>query len=94
MQILQDLLVRKKNQEEIRRELQQRQVLHENKDIFLEAFDMENLDENSPIIAQLVHIVEKINKDDVDENKKLMEWSSRNVEKKFIEKVSTKIAIG
>ena len=39
---------------------QQRKVLQEIKDIFVEAINVEKIDENAPIISQLVHIVEKI----------------------------------
>ena len=45
----------------MRRELQQGEVLQEITDIFVEAFNVENLDENALLIAQLVLIIEKIN---------------------------------
>ena len=52
--ILQDILVRKKRQEEMRREKQQRKLLHIIKDIFIDAFDIYHIDEQAPIISQLV----------------------------------------
>ena len=72
MEIWQDFLARKTKHEEMRRELQQKKVLQKIKDIFLEAFDVKNLDENALGTTQLVHIVEKIHNDDIDANDKLV----------------------
>ena len=42
---------------------------------------------------KLVHVVEKINNDDIDANEKLLHYFEKKFENKVLEKVSTKIAI-
>lgn len=55
---LQEILVKKKRQEELRREHQQKQVLHDVKDIFVEALDIKKIDGKAPIISHLLNIFE------------------------------------
>lgn len=93
LQILQDPLKRKKKQEELRREHHQRQVLHEIKDVFVDAFDIHDVNEKNPIIDQLIHFIEKVNNDDIEANEKLLKWSEKKFEHKLLEKVSIEIAI-
>ena len=54
----------------------------------MEAFDITNLNVNKPIGEQLVHIVDKINTEDIETNTKLMKW----FEKKFFTKVRAKFS--
>ena len=56
--------------------------MHEIKDIFVDAFEIRNVNEKIPIINQLVHIVENFNNDDIEANKKLMKWSEEKFEHK------------
>ena len=56
---LQYFLARKTNQEELRREHQQRQVLHDINDIFVGAYDIKDIDENAHVIAQFIYIFER-----------------------------------
>ena len=93
MKTLQDLLARKKRKEELKREQKQKHVLHEIKDIFLENFDVENLNEKAPIVPQLVQIIEKINGPNVDANENLMQWLETKFEKGVMEKLATQIYI-
>jgi hypothetical protein len=55
---MQDALTRRKRQEILRNEYKQRQALVDIKDIFLDAFTIQILDETKPIMEQLAHIVE------------------------------------
>ena len=87
---LQETLAKKKKQEELRREYQQKKVLHDVKDIFVEAFDVQNFDGQAPIISQLVN-VEQINVGDIETNEKLIDWSAKKFENKVVENVSTTI---
>ena len=54
----------------------------------MDAFSLQPLDTNMPILEQLSHIVDQINDEDLDTNAKLLEWS----EKKFLSKVNQNIA--
>lgn len=67
--------------------------MHEKKDIFVDAFEIKNINEQTPIIDQLVHNFEKDNNDDLEANGKLMRWSEKKFETKVFERVSTEIAI-
>lgn len=60
--------------------------------MFVDSFDVQNIDGKSLIRSQLVQIVEQINIGSIEENKKLMAWSAKNFQNKFIEKISTTIA--
>ena len=75
MGILQDSLAKKKHQELHRRELRQKKALQDIKDIFIDAFGLPALEEDKPIMEQLVNIVEQINDANLDSNVKLLEWS-------------------
>ncbi len=66
-------------------------MLHEIKEIFVVAFDIKNLNEKAPIISQQLQIMEKVNDIDIESNEKLIQWTSRRLEEKVIEKISTKI---
>ena len=63
------------------------------KDIFVDVFEIHNLNKKAPILEQLVHIVDKVNHEDIETNEKLMKWSEKKFEHKVLEKVSTKIVI-
>ena len=70
---MQHALHRKTKQEQKRQELRQQEVLHDIKDIFVEAFDIVDVNVDQTIGEQLmVHIFEKINTEDMETNKKLM----------------------
>lgn len=90
--LLQEILAKKKKQEELRREHQQRQILHDVKDIFVGAFDIQNFYGKAPIISQLVNIVDQINVEDIESNEKFMDWSTNKFENKVVDRFSTKIA--
>ena len=70
MQILQEALKRKTSQEQLRKEHKEMQVLYDVEDIFVETFDIVDINEDKPILEQLVHIVEKVNTDDIEANTK------------------------
>lgn len=74
MQIFQEALKRKKRKEQLKKEHKQRQVLYDIRDIFLDAFDITDVNEDKSIVKQLVHIVDKVNIEDIEANTKLMEW--------------------
>ena len=59
--------------------------MHDVKDIFVEAFDVQNFDGQAPIISQLVNV------GDIETNEKLIDWSAKKFENKVVEKVSTTI---
>ena len=44
-------------------------VLYDIKDIFVEAFDIIDVNDNQTIVEQLVHIVDKVNIEDIDANR-------------------------
>ena len=69
------------------------QALHEIKDIFLDAFNLQTLDETKPIMEQLSDIVEQVTNEDGETNVKLMEWSEKKFQGKFIEKISSEITL-
>lgn len=55
MEILSELFSRKARQDELRREHQQRWILHDIKDIFLDTIIVDDLDEKDPIIELLLN---------------------------------------
>ena len=59
--LLQEFLAKRKREEEIRRENKQKQVLHDVKHIFVDAFEISNFDEGAPIIKKPVNIVDQVN---------------------------------
>ena len=75
MKILSELFMRKEKQVELRRENQQKQaqkqLLYDIKDIFVNSFIIDNLDENAPIFEKLIQTIEKINDLDADVTEKL-----------------------
>ena len=84
MNEIQSALDKSRRQEEMRKDHKYKQAMNEIKDIFLDAFSLQPLDSNRPILEQLSHIVDQVNDEDLDTNVKLMEWT----EKKFLSKVS------
>lgn len=68
-------------------------MLYDIKDIFLDPFVIDNLDENAPIVEYLIKIIDKINDPDVDANEKLMQWLKNKFEKKVMEKVAIEIVV-
>ena len=86
MQILQEALKRKTRQEQLRKEHKERQVLYDVKDIFVEAFDIMDVNEDKPILEKLVHIVEKFNTKDIEANTKLVIWLERKCHAKAMRK--------
>ena len=69
-------------------------VIHDTKDIFVEAFDITNVNDNQTIIEKLVHIVDKVNIEDIKAKKNLMDWSSRKYHTKVLTKISNEIELG
>ena len=69
------------------------QVIHDIKEIFVEAFDITNINRDQTIVEQLVHIVYKFNTKDIEANTKLMDWSFRKYHTKVLEKISKKIVL-
>ena len=90
---MQEALERKKNQEILRKEYKKRQALQDIKDILLDAFSVQTLDESKPILEKLSEIVEQVNNKDQEANVKLMEWSERKFQGKVNEKISGDIAL-
>ena len=91
---MQDALQRKTKQEQLRKEHKKMQVLYDTKDIFVEAFDTNELNEDRSRVEQLVHIVDKVNIEDIEANTKLMECSEKKYQTKVAEKISSTIALG
>ena len=85
---IQSALDKRRRQEAMRKEYKYKQAMNEIKYIFMDAFSLQPLDVNRPILEQLSDIVDQVNNEDHDTNAKLMEWS----EKKFLGKVNQKIA--
>ena len=69
------------------------EVFHDIKDIFVEAFDINDVNNDQTIVKQLVYIVDKVNAEDIEANTKLMNWSSRKYEIKVIEKILDEITL-
>lgn len=84
---------KKIKKKELRTEHEQKQVFHEIKGIFIEAFEMDDVNDTTPILEQLVQIVKKVNSDVSEANEKLMQWSERKFETKVLEKVSIEIVV-
>lgn len=91
--VLQEAPARKKHQELLRREHKQRKVLHDIKEIFLNAFILLTPNEEKSIIEKLVNIVSKISDADLDTNTKLLEWSENFFQTKVNKNISTAIAL-
>ena len=83
------MLERNKKQEMLRNEYRQRKALIDIKDIFLDAFSLQVLDETKPIMEKLSNIVDQVQNEDLDTNIKLLEWSERKFKMKFNEKISS-----
>ena len=77
----------------LRREHRQKQALQDIKNIFLDAFSLQNLDETKPLMVQVTDIVEKVNNEDQDANAKLLEWSEKKFQNKVNEQISSDIAL-
>ena len=87
---LQAAIDRKRQQEILRREHRQKHTLENIKDIFLDAFSVDTIDESKDIIDQLSDIVDQVQDADLDTNAKLLEWSERKFQGKVNEKIATK----
>ena len=68
---------RRRRKEALRKDYKYRQALNEIKDIFMDAFNLQSLDESRLIIEKLSDIVDKVTNEDHDTNAKLMEWLER-----------------
>ena len=90
---LQAAIDRKRQQEILRREHRQKHALQNFKDIFLDAFSVDTIDESKDIIDQLSDIVDRVQDADLDTNVKLLEWSERKFQAKVNEKISSEIAL-
>ena len=77
----------------LRREHRQKQALLDIKDIFLDVFSLPNPKGTKPLIEQLIDIVEKVSKEDLDTNAKLLEWSEKKFQNRVNEKISSDIAL-
>lgn len=66
--LLQKILNKKKRQEELRRELKQQHTLQDVKHIFVDAFDIKNVDEETPIIDQIVNIIYQVSAENFESN--------------------------
>ena len=77
MLILSELYARNANQAELWKKHRKKQVLFEIKNILLDTIIIDDLDENTPILDQLVYIVDKINELDINVHQKLMERAKR-----------------
>ena len=77
----------------MRKEYKQRNTMQNIKEIFLDAFIVQSLDESKDIIEQLFDIVEQVTDANLDTNVKLLEWSKRRFQHKVNEKISGEIAL-
>ena len=59
----------------------------------MNTFDIINVQEEKSIVEQIVHIVDKVNIEDIEANTKLMEWSQKKYHTKVLEKISSEIAL-
>lgn len=87
MQILQEILKKKTRQEQLKREHKKKKVLFDIRDIFVEAFNFDDINKTEPIITQLVNIVDKVNTEDVEPNDKLFLWLERKFHKQIMVKM-------
>ncbi len=90
---MQAILEKKKKQELLRKEYKQKIALQEIKDIFIDAFQLPQPDENQGIMEQLSKIVEQVSNTDQEPNAKLLEWSERKFHDKIRNNISSAIAI-
>lgn len=67
--------------------------MYDIKDIFIDAFDITDITKEKPTMEQLVQIVYNINTTNIETNKKLMEWLVRKYKTKFLEKMSSALAL-
>lgn len=72
---------------------QQKQVLHDVKDILLDVVPDITLNDKSPILDQLVQVVDKINEPEIDTQSKFMQRAENKSKHKVLEKVSTELTI-
>ena len=93
MQILFEALRRKIRQEQLKQEQKKKQVLYDIKDIFVDAFDIVDINEDKAIVEQLVHIFDKVNMEGIEANSKLMAQSKKKYHTKVLKKISSVIAL-
>ena len=74
-------------QEELRREKKQQKTLQDVTNIFVDAFDIQNVDEETPIIDQLVNIIDQVSAENFESNEKLIDWSTTRIETEVVDKV-------
>ena len=91
--VMQLALHKETRQEQKRRELRQKEILHDIKDIFVEAFDISDLNVNKTIEYQLIHIVDKIHAKDIETYTNFMQWSKQKFFTKVCAKISSVIAL-
>ena len=94
MNEIQSALDKRRRQEAMRKEYKYKQVMNEIKDIFMDAFSLQPLDETRPIIKKLSDIVDQVNNEDHDTNAKLMKWSEKKFQAKVNQKISNDIILG
>ena len=82
---MQNALDRRKRQEILRKENKHKQALNDIKDIFMDAFSLQSLDESKPIMEKLLDIVDQVTNEDHDTNAKLIECSERKFQGKLEE---------
>ena len=85
--------MRKKRQEQLKKEHKQRQLIYNIKGIFLNAFTIDDITRDKPIIEKLVHIVDKVNTVDNESNTKLIMWLAKKYHSKDLEKMSSAISL-
>ena len=93
LNIVQAAIERRKQQEILRKEYRQKNALQNIKDIFLDAFSINTLDESKDIIDHLSEIVDQVQDENLGTNEKLLEWLEIKFQSKVTKKVATKIAL-
>ena len=90
---LQAAIERRKQQEILRKEYRQKDVMQNIKDIFLDAFSITILYESKDIVNQFSEIVDQVQDSDLDTNAKLLQWLERKFQSKVNEKIATEITL-
>ena len=67
-------------------------ILHNIKDIFVDAFGITDVNNQHSILDQLMYIIDKVQTDDIETNDKLMQWLEKKLEYKVLARVSREIA--
>ena len=85
-------MAKKKQQEELRGEKKKKRAIYDLKCIFVDTFDIQNFDEEIPIITQLVHIFDQVNYGNMESNEKLIDWFVKRSKNKVVDKVTIAFA--